>query len=118
LNTQLTDKQLQNKLQYCKDYLNALNIVDAGISHNRGRTLWELYSIQMFILNKSFNIDKSISKGEFKDGLRSLLNILKEVNRCLRHSEKGSQEESIFQFSTKATMQCKETLDLFELIVL
>ena len=36
LNTQLTDKQLQNKLQYCKDYLNALNIVDAGISHNRG----------------------------------------------------------------------------------
>ena len=37
LNTQLTDKQLQNKLQYCKDYLNALNIVDAGISHNRGK---------------------------------------------------------------------------------
>ena len=37
LNVQLNEKQLQNKLRYCQDYLNALNIVDAGISHNRGK---------------------------------------------------------------------------------
>lgn len=38
LNVQLNEKQLQNKLRYCQDYLNALDIVDAGISHNRGKT--------------------------------------------------------------------------------
>ena len=36
LNTQLSKTQLQNKRKYCHDYLKALNIVDAGISHNRG----------------------------------------------------------------------------------
>ena len=48
LNAQLTDKQLQNKLQYCKDYLNALNIVDAGISHNRGKKFHFHIKIKLF----------------------------------------------------------------------
>ena len=39
LNSQLSDKQLQNKLRYCQDYLNSLNIIDAGISDNRGNII-------------------------------------------------------------------------------
>ena len=37
LNNQLSEQRLQNKLRWSKDYLNAINVVDAGISHNRGR---------------------------------------------------------------------------------
>ena len=38
LNNQLSEQRLQNKLRWSKDYLNAINIIDAGISHNRGKT--------------------------------------------------------------------------------
>ena len=37
LNNQLSEQRLQNKLRWSKDYLSAINVVDAGISHNRGR---------------------------------------------------------------------------------
>ena len=38
LNNQLSEQRLQNKLRWSKDYLKAINIIDAGISHNRGKT--------------------------------------------------------------------------------
>ena len=40
LNNQLSEQRLQNKLRWSKDYLNAINIIDAGISHNRGKNMY------------------------------------------------------------------------------
>ena len=36
-NSSLSDEVLQKKIKYCREYLAALNILDPGISHNRGR---------------------------------------------------------------------------------
>ena len=41
---------VEEKLNFCKDYLKALDVIDPGISHNRGRTLWETYSVKAFII--------------------------------------------------------------------
>ena len=40
LNNQLSEQRLQNKRRWSKDYLNAINVIDAGISHNRGKNIY------------------------------------------------------------------------------
>ena len=35
-NHQLSAKRIENKEKYCREYLSVLDIIDAGISHNRG----------------------------------------------------------------------------------
>ena len=37
LNSQLSEERLRKKLKYCQEYINVLNIIDPGISHNRGK---------------------------------------------------------------------------------
>ena len=46
----LNPNLIQEKVNFCQDYLTALDIIDPGISHNRGRTLWETYSVKAFII--------------------------------------------------------------------
>jgi hypothetical protein len=36
LNTELSKERLERKEQFCREYLEALDIIDRGISHNRG----------------------------------------------------------------------------------
>ena len=56
LNHQLTSERLQRKVGFCRDYLRVLDVVDAGISHNRGRTLWELYSAEMHLIAQAWKM--------------------------------------------------------------
>ncbi len=61
LNHELPEQKLADKVRFCQDYLSSLDIIDPGLSHNRGRTLWELYSAKVFLLTKQFQtqqIDK------------------------------------------------------------
>ena len=46
---QLSEDILERKMKYAREYLAALDVVDAGISHNRGITLWELQSVNTFL---------------------------------------------------------------------
>ena len=43
-NQELTEDLLVKKILYCSEYLESLNIVDAGLSHNRG-----IYCIQILL---------------------------------------------------------------------
>ena len=47
-----------------------------------------------------------------------MMDVLREVNRCLKYSAEGSVEEHNLQFSLKAMAQLKEALDLFDVMVL
>ena len=47
-------------------------------SHNRGRTLWELYSVRVYKLHSAFQL-QSISADKFVLGLEGLLGMLAEV---------------------------------------
>ena len=53
---QLSEDILERKMKYAREYLAALDIVDAGISHNRGITIWELQSVNTFLCNKRFQV--------------------------------------------------------------
>ena len=78
LNTELSEQRLESKERFCVEYMAALDIVDKGISHNRGRTLWELYSVRVFKLHSAFQL-QSISVDKFVKGLEGLLEMLAEV---------------------------------------
>ena len=55
---QLSEDILERKMKYAREYLAALDVVDAGISHNRGITLWELQSVNTFLCNKRFQVQE------------------------------------------------------------
>ena len=78
LNTELSEQRIESKERFCVEYMAALDIVDKGISHNRGRTLWELYSVRVFKLHSAFQL-QSISVDKFVKGLGGLLEMLAEV---------------------------------------
>ncbi|XP_059097869.1 SET domain-containing protein SmydA-8-like isoform X2 [Tigriopus californicus] len=106
-NSQMSRARLEGKIKYCQDYLNALDIIDPGISHNRGRTLWEMYSACVFQSQIDFQ-NQTISKKGFQDSLPNLRQILLEVQRCLRFSEGGSFEAKIVELSQKALISVDE----------
>ena len=55
---QLSEETLEKKLRYARQYLAALDIVDRGISHNRGATLWEIHSVTSYLANKRMQEDR------------------------------------------------------------
>ena len=60
---------LERKLLYARHYLAALDIVDPGISHNRGTTLWELHAATSFLANKRFQEERLAPVGGLCGGL-------------------------------------------------
>ena len=92
-----------------QDYLKAINIVDVGISHNRGRTLWELHTVQAFQLGQKWK-NQSISKEKFKESLRHFVTVLEEVKKCLEFSLENSFEHQIYKLSCKAYVNTKDSL--------
>ena len=78
-----------------------------------GRTLWELYSVQVFMLQRDFQIKKTVSKTEFKEGLKSQIQVLEEARRCLEWS-RDPFESKVFELSGKALASCKETLNFID----
>ena len=114
--------------------MEALDIVDRGISHNRGRTLWELYSVRVYKLHTAFQL-QGISADKFVRGLEGLLGMLAEVwisscwfsllitpnplsvlcetfqvQKCLRYNEAATFEGKVFELTAKAIAACKETI--------
>ena len=104
----------QDKIDFCQDYLNAMNIIDPGLSHNRGRTLWELYSVQAFILGQKWQ-NQTISKNDFKKSLKELIAMLEDTKNCLEHCPSESFENKVYKWSTKALINTKDTLTFLDL---
>jgi hypothetical protein len=86
---------------------------DPGISHNRGRTLWELYTAKMFVLTQQWT-SKTINKTCFKQGIKDLIPFLEETKHCLNYNEEGTVEYHILTLATKALFNTKETLTFID----
>ena len=109
----LDPKLVQDKLNYCQDYLKAMDIVDPGLSHNRGRTLWEMYSVKAFVLSQKWT-SHDMSKEDFKNGIKELVPMLEEVKRCLMYCGKGTFEFHVFKLADKTLINTKETLTFID----
>ena len=92
-----------------QDYLKAINIVDPGLSHNRGRTLWELHTVQAFQLGQKWK-KQSISKDNFKQSLQHFVSVLEDIKKCLEFSLENTFEHQIYKLSCKALVNTKDSL--------
>ena len=90
--SQMTEEELQRKVEYGREYLVALDIIDAGISHNRGTTLWELQSAQTFLANKQFQ-EERLAPLQFAARLGDSLQLTRQAIHCLQFNPAGSNEE-------------------------
>lgn len=106
---------VQDKYTYCQEYLESMDIIDPGLSHNRGRTLWELYSVQAFMTSQKWTKGQ-ITKQVFKEEIKEMLTMLEEVSRCLQYSASGSFEHNVYLLSKKAYSNTKETLTFIDLM--
>ena len=114
-NNVISEARLIKKVRYCREYLAVLDTIDAGISHNRGRTLWELYSAEVFLLHQAWTVEQ-ISKDGFKKGLERCKTHLLETRKVLEHSEEGSFEMRIRALAEKALRNINETLDCLDFV--
>lgn len=46
MNTDLTDKQVENKLSYCRELLELAGIIEPGFSSFRGQLLFEFQAVK------------------------------------------------------------------------
>merc|ERR1711860_126814 len=96
-------KIVEEKVEMCEDYLKALDIVDTGISHNRGITLWEKYSASMHLMNARIN-EGSMQKSEVKSCLKILAEDLDECEKALQFSETDEEGTSKEKISLEANL--------------
>ena len=112
----LDPKLIQDKIEFCTDYLKAMDIIDPGLSHNRGRSLWELYSVLAYQLSQEWN-EQKVSKSQFKTRIQSLIPILEETIRCLTYYDsEGTLEYQVCKMAAKALVNTKETLSFIDLM--
>ncbi len=112
----LSQDLIQDKLDYCQDYLQAMDVIDPGLSHNRGLVLWEIYSVKAFILSQQFTSGQ-ISKSEFKTEISEFVPLLQEVRQCLEYiCVPGTVEGQVYKMALRALVNTKETLTFIDLM--
>eukprot|EP00092_Neocalanus_flemingeri_P001422 GFUD01001518.1.p1 GENE.GFUD01001518.1~~GFUD01001518.1.p1 ORF type:complete len:523 (+),score=123.72 GFUD01001518.1:307-1875(+) len=109
---QLSEDILERKMKYAREYLDALDVVDAGISHNRGITLWELQSVNTFLCNKRFQ-EERLAPVKFVDGLKESLAMVREVIFSLQFNSVGSNEDLMRNAALDAEKKLVEPIKVF-----
>ena len=85
----LSTEKLKRKIQYCKEVLEFVTILEPGISTQKSLTLYELWQGEMEMLERSKAEDK-ISREEYTKGLKDALPYLEEAATILRYEPENS----------------------------
>jgi len=112
----LGEKLLEKKVVFCQEYLAALDILDPGISHNRGLTLWELHSAKTFLINKRFREDK-VSAMKFLEELKDSLAIVREAAYCLQFNQVRTAEYKVRTLSLAAEENLQKAIQFFSSVL-
>ena len=110
---QLEEAVLERKLIYAREYLAALDIVDPGISHNRGMTLWEIHAATSFLANKRFAEEK-LSPVRFIEMLSECLEAVREAKFSLQFNKEGSNEAEMRRAACEAEMKLVNGINTFQ----
>ena len=110
---QLDEDTLERKLVYAKEYLAALDIVDAGLSHNRGMTMWEIHSVTSFLANRRFH-EERLAPVKFVETLAQCLDIVRNVLFCLQFNKEDSNEGEIRRAAVDAEKKLVNGINVFQ----
>ena len=110
--SQLTEDILERKLTYASQYLAALDIVDGGISHNRGATLWEIHSVRSYLANKRMQEDR-LAPVKFCQILAQCLETVRQVLHTLQFNKENSNEDLIRRAALDTEIKLKNAISAF-----
>ena len=113
--SQLSEDILQRKLTYARQYLAALDIVDGGISHNRGATLWEIHSVRSFLANKKMQEDR-LAPVKFCEILAECLETVREVLHTLQFNKENSNEDLIRRAALDTEIKLQNAISAFKTV--
>ena len=111
--SQLTEDILERKLTYARQYLAALDIVDGGMSHNRGATLWEIHSVRSYLANKRMQEDR-LAPVKFCEILAECLDTVREVLFTLQFNKENSNEDMIRRAALDTEVKLQNAISAFK----
>lgn len=91
---ELSIDQLKRKEQYCRDFLEVIDVLEPGTSRLRGVVLYELHAPVMLQITRDLQCNR-IKVSEFKQRLKEVVQILKKSYDILKLEPTGSSENSM-----------------------
>jgi hypothetical protein len=91
---ELSMEQLKRKEEYCRDLLEAIDILEPGSSRLRGVIFYELHAPIMLQLNRELQ-SGNIKVGDYKRRLREVVHILRKSYEILKYEPEGSSENQM-----------------------
>ncbi|CAH0563607.1 unnamed protein product [Brassicogethes aeneus] len=104
---ELTEDQLQRKIDICNELLSIFDIIEPGYTRIRGVTLYELHAPLMILLTKKFE-KNLVSKQELKVKLREVVKCLLEASTILGNEPIASSEGMMGLAAQQALLQIKD----------
>ena len=112
---QLSEETLERKLRYARQYLAALDIVDRGISHNRGATLWEIHSVTSYLANKRMQEDR-LAPIKFIEKIQECLDTVREVLFTLQFNKENTNEDLIRRAAVETEKKLENAISAFKAV--
>ena len=85
----LTTEKLKKKIQFCKEVLEFVTILEPGISTQKALTLYELYQAELEMAERLKAEDK-IEKEEYNDTMKTAAGYLEEAATILKYEPENS----------------------------
>lgn len=101
---ELTPELLKRKEDYCREFLEVIDILEPGSSRLRGIILYELHAPVMLQLTQELEQGK-IKITEFKRRVKEVIQMLKMSHKILQYEPRGSPENQMALASAAALQQ-------------
>ena len=91
---ELSIEQLKKKEDYCREFLEVIDVLEPGTSRLRGVVLYELHAPVMLQITRDLQCNR-IKVSEFKQRLKEVVQILQKSYDILKLEPTGSSENSM-----------------------
>ncbi len=109
---------MSRKRSFCAELLEAYDVVAPGLSKERGLALYEIFTVDFFLLKKAL-AKLELSSTETEECLsqaKLCRDRLSESQICLKHERDGSFEHRVLDAGAKYLDECKELVEVLTLM--
>ncbi|XP_059093239.1 SET domain-containing protein SmydA-8-like isoform X3 [Tigriopus californicus] len=104
------------KRTLCRDLLTTYDIIVPGLTRERGLTLFELKSVEMYLVKKSLEGFLDLTKAEKLERLELCSKLLRESQACLQYESSDTFENMVYQAAVKQRRECDDLLTIIQLM--
>lgn len=104
---EMTEQQMNRKVQCCTDVLKVIDIIDPGISRLRGLTKYELHAPLLIKANRDFQL-RLLTRDHFLQQLQTALRLLQEAAYCLHFEPDSSHEGEVCKISRASVTELQQ----------